>query len=91
MHQYVDVSESGGELAFLDGATFAFNDDVIIVEFGVWIEDVNGRCAIFDIVGDEAVVVDVIEGLPFDRDLVIGVGGELFRVIGCGSHFFGVN
>jgi hypothetical protein len=64
---------------------------VIIVEFGVRVKDVDGRHAIFDIVCDETVVVNVIEGLSSDHNLVIGVSGELFGVVGCSSHFFGIN
>jgi hypothetical protein len=87
----VDVSKSDGELAFLDRATFTFDDDVVVMEFGVRIKDIDSRHAIFDIVGDETIVVDMVEGFSFDRDLVIGIGGKLFRVFGCGSHFFSGN
>jgi hypothetical protein len=87
----VDVSKSGGELAFLDGMTFTFDDDVVVMEFGVGIEDINSRRAIFDVVGNETVIMDVVEGFPFDCDLVVGASSKLFRVFGCGSHFFDVN
>jgi hypothetical protein len=82
-----DVGKSGGELAIFDGATFAFDDNVIIVKFGIRIKDVDGGRAIFDIVCDETIVVNVVEGLSSNRYFVAGVSGELFGVIGCGRHF----
>jgi hypothetical protein len=87
VYRYEDVGKSGGEFAFFDGATFSFDDDVIIVEFGVRVKDVDGRRAIFDIICDETVVVNVVIGLSFDRYFVVGVSGELFGVIGCSRHF----
>jgi hypothetical protein len=31
----MDVDKSGGEFTILDGMTFTFNDDVIVVKFGI--------------------------------------------------------
>jgi hypothetical protein len=61
------------------------------MEFGVGIKNVNSGHAIFNIVDDEAIVVDVVEGFPFNRDQVVGAGGKLFGVFRCSSHFFGIN
>jgi hypothetical protein len=64
----VEVEKSGGEFTVLDGTALTIDDDVVVMEFGVGIENVNCRCAVFDIVDNEAVIVDMVKGFPFNRD-----------------------